>query len=199
MIHFVVALRAEARPIIEHFRLQGEADRAPFRVYQGREARLVVSGVGRVAAAGATAYLATQCPGSDITWLNVGIAGHRTLDLGQPVLAREIVEAASGKRWSPPLIDKGGLPCATVCTVDKMATDLSDERLYEMEAAGFYGTAVRWTRSELVRVLKVVSDRGEEAEETFDRGRVTGLIAAALESVERQVEVLRELAATVPD
>ena len=74
MIHLVVALRAEARPLIEHFRLRGEPERSPFALYQGDAMRLVISGVGRVAAAGATAHLATRYPESRAAWLNFGMA-----------------------------------------------------------------------------------------------------------------------------
>ena len=199
MIHFVVALRAEAGPIIERFRLRGEAQRAPFALYRGKDARLVVSGVGRVAAAGATAYLATRFPEPDAAWLNIGTAAHRSFDLGEAVLADRIVEAASDRSWYPPLIGAGDLRSATVCTVDRMETGPTDRRLYEMEAAGFYSTVVRWSSAELVRVLKVVSDRGEESLEPFDRDRVTGLIEGVLEAVENEVEALRELASRLPD
>ncbi len=199
MIHFVVALRAEAGPVIERFRLRGEGQRAPYPLYQGEDVRLVISGVGRVAAAGATAYLATRCPEPGAAWINLGTAAHRSFDLGEVVLADKIVEAASGRSWYPPLIGAGGLRSAGVCTVDRMETGLTDQRLYEMEAAGFYSTVVRWGRTELVRVLKVVSDRGEDAPQPFDHDRVAGLIGGALELVEKQVEVLRDLAARLPD
>ncbi len=198
MIHFVVALRAEAGPIIERFGLRGEAHRAPFAFYQGKDARLVVSGVGRVAAAGATAYLATRCPEPRAAWLNLGTAAHRTFDLGEAVIADQIIEAASGRSWYPPLIGAGDLRSASVCTVDRIETDLTDQHLYEMEAAGFYSTVVRWSSTELVRVLKVVSDRGEESLRPFDRDRVAGLIEGVLEAVDSEVESLRELATRLP-
>jgi hypothetical protein len=199
LIHFVVALREEARPLIEHFRLRGESERSAYALYRSDDVRLVVSGIGRVAAAGATAFLAAQHPDPRAVWINFGMAAHRSLRMGECVAGSEVIEAASGRRWYPPLIGVGDLAAASVRTVDAMATDLDDDRLYEMEAAGFYPTAVRWASSELVRVLKVVSDRGETSCEVFDRGQVESLVSGVLERLDEQVESLKELAGRLPE
>jgi hypothetical protein len=199
VIHFVVALREEARPLIEHYRLRGESERSAWALYRSDEVRLVVSGIGRVAAAGATAFLAAQSSDPRTIWINFGMAAHRSLEMGACVAGSEVIESATGRRWYPPLIGAGDLASASVCTVDAMATHLDDDRLYEMEAAGFYPTAVRWASSELVRVLKVVSDRGESSCEAFDRGQVEGLAAGALEALDEQVASLEQLAGRLPE
>lgn len=195
----MVALREEARPLIEHYRLRGESERSSFALYRSDEVRLVVSGIGRVAAAGATAFLAARYPDPGTVWINFGMAAHRSLGMGECVAGSEVIEAASGRRWYPPLIGIGDLAVASVCTVDAIATDLADDRLYEMEAAGFYPTAVRWASSELVRILKVVSDRGETSCEVFDRGQVESLVSGVLERLDEQVESLEEMAGRLPE
>ena len=42
-VHMVVALRAEARPIIEHLRLSPVARSAPFRVFLSADKRLALA------------------------------------------------------------------------------------------------------------------------------------------------------------
>jgi hypothetical protein len=79
MLRFVVALASEARPIAGRYRMRAAAEGGPFRVFAAPDgdAWLIVSGMGKAAAAAATAYLhllAGGAPGR--VWLNVGIGGH---------------------------------------------------------------------------------------------------------------------------
>ena len=83
MTRFVVALRAEARPLIDRYRLE-PADDGAFRCFHGSGRSLVISGVGKVAAAAATACLHEKP--LDV-WVNVGIAGHRDRAPGELVRA----------------------------------------------------------------------------------------------------------------
>ena len=55
MIHLVVALPAEASPLIERLGLRRDMAGRAMRLYVGDDLRLVVSGVGKVAAAAAAA------------------------------------------------------------------------------------------------------------------------------------------------
>ena len=197
MIHLVVALRAEARPFVEALSLEATpAGEAPFPLFVGRRARLVVSGVGRVRAAAATAYLEGRFPEQALVWGNVGVAAHRELPLGTAVVAHKVVEEASSRTWYPTLIVEPELPTATVCTVDRPVARATDDSLYEMEAAGFAATAVRCVTSERLVVVKVVSDHGVESPRELDRGRVTALVersvGAALAHVEAVVRVVRQ-------
>ena len=57
MLYLVVALAAEARPLLASYRLQGLSGH-PYRICAGEQTHLIVSGIGKVAAAAATAYCA---------------------------------------------------------------------------------------------------------------------------------------------
>jgi hypothetical protein len=158
MIHFVTAFDAEARPLIDHFRLRRQADHG-FPVYAGDDAWLVVSGPGKVNAAAATAHLHGRAGLPwDNTWINVGIAGHAELSQGEPRIAHKVTDGLSGESWYPALITTPPWSSASLVTVDRADTTYASNALVDMEATGFMETALRFSSSELVHVLKVVSD-----------------------------------------
>ena len=100
MLCLVVALAAEARPLLAPHRLQG-VNGHPYRICAGEQTHLIVSGIGKVAAAAATAYLRALIGDTPAAWLNIGIAGHGSQAVGTPLLAHKVVDAASGKPFYP--------------------------------------------------------------------------------------------------
>ena len=100
MLCLVVALAAEARPLLAPHRLRGVSGH-PYRICAGEQTHLIVSGVGKVAAAAATAYLRALIGDAPAAWLNIGIAGHGSQAVGTALLA-QVVDIASGKPFTPP-------------------------------------------------------------------------------------------------
>ena len=198
MIHFVTALRAEADPLIDALGLVADEGVTGFRVFRGDEACLTVSGIGRVAAAAATAHLRGIAADVEAVWLNVGVAAHRDLPIGAAVVAHKIVEAASGRSWYPQLVEEPGLPTATVETVDRAVGRPAEERAYDMEASGFYATALRWATAECAGCLKVISDHGIEAGTKLSHRLVRRLVADRLDEIVAFGGALRRLRALGP-
>lgn len=192
-VHLVVALRAEAQPIIEHFRLSPVSRGAPFRVFlSGDEGfALVISGSGRVAAGAAVAHLAGY--GDDAGWLNVGVAGHGDRPLGAVVLAHRIRDSHSGRAWYPPLVFEPPCPTAPLQTVDRACTDFPTDDVYDMEAAGFYDIAAKYASHELVHCLKVISDNRDHPVALLTRARVGELVRSNMTVIHRLVEALAAL------
>jgi adenosylhomocysteine nucleosidase len=161
MILIVTAFDAEARPLIDHFRLRRQADHG-FPVYAGDDVWLVVSGPGRINAAAATAHLHGRAGFPwDNTWINAGIAGHPELQQGEARIAHKITEKISGKSWYPALVTGSPWQTAPLMTVDQPDREYSHSGLVDMEASAFMETALRFSSSELVHVLKIVSDNRE--------------------------------------
>ena len=99
LVHLIAALPAEVKPLISRFNLQRVQPDRVFPVYRNRHISLVVSGVGKVNAAAASAFLyaLNGFPNSAV-WINLGIAGHKDLALGDAVLAHRITDAGSGRQ-----------------------------------------------------------------------------------------------------
>lgn len=195
MLRFVVALPAEARPLVDRFSMV-LASEAPFPVYRGQEAWLILSGHGKAAAAAATAYLHLASGGAPgRAWLNVGLGGHGQRPLGEGVVAHKVSDAASGVSWYPQLVVDSPRPTLPVFTVERVEEEYSPPWIYESEAAGFFPTACRFSVAELVHCYKVVSDNPDA---TLSRRRsnaaIEELIARNLEDVEAFARGLAELA-----
>ena len=191
MLCLIAALAAEARPLIAHYRLRA-LDGHPYRVCAGEQTRLIVSGVGKVAAAAATAYLRALIGDAPAAWLNIGIAGHGRQAVGTALLAHKVVDAASGKPFYPTFTAPP--PCRTTLlhTVDRVQP-ATGEAAYDMEASGFCAVAQRFATSERVHCLKVVSDNPQCPPEHLDGPTAAALIEAQLNAVAQVGEHLQSL------
>lgn len=161
-LRFVVALQAEARPLVERFGLELLAETHAFHVYRGERGWAIVAGLGKASAAAATAYLHLLSGGElGQVWLNIGIGGHGQRAVGDAFIGHKIQDAASGLSWYPPLVVDLPCPTAPLLTVERMEEEYALPWVHEMEAAGFYPTACRFSTSELVQCFKVISDNPE--------------------------------------
>jgi len=178
-VQLVVALLAEARPLVEHFGLSAVRDSGAPREFANPEASigLVVSGIGR---ANAAAAVARYRHFREAAWLNVGIAGHGQHRVGDPFVADRIVDDTSGRTWHPRLIFPPPCPTASLRTVERACLDFPTDDLYDMEAAGFYETAIGFAKPGLVQSLKVVSDNLDQRASMLTPARVTELIDSNL-------------------
>ena len=199
MITFVVALKSEARAIIEHFGLSTLLARHPYRIVGNDRLRLVISGIGKAASAAAASFCAGQFQDSIAgAWINVGIAGHREHSIGTSLLAHKIIDAASTRCWHPPILFD--TPCETtdVATFDTPNLDYPERTACDMEAAGFIEAVSRLSSPELIHVIKVVSDTISSNIEDITRERIVELIESALPSIDSVTRSMERLLNEVP-
>lgn len=189
MLRFVVALQAEARPLIERYGLARDprSDAFPWFQQAGTSAgdtALIVSGPGKTAAAAATAYLHLRTGGErHAVWINAGVAGHGSRAVGEAVIAHTIVDRASGAAWYPPHVFPLPVEADRVTTVDTVERRFQGDGAFEMEASGFYPTACRFSTSELVHSFKIVSDGPGDVPERLTPRRLTELVAGRIEEI----------------
>jgi len=161
MLRFVVAFQAEARPLVERFGMEPAGD-GPFAIYRGDDAWLIVSGLGKAAAAAATAYLHLFSGGEmGRAWLNVGLGGHSARPWAK---ASSLTRSPTG-RAAPPGIPNWwwtarGPPCRCSRSSGWRRSTRCRGCTYG-EAAGFFPTACRFSVAELVHCFKVVSDNSD--------------------------------------
>jgi len=200
---WVVALDCEARPIIDVLGMKRCAGDLPWPVYAGRDGTecLVVSGIGRAASAAATGYLAAlAAPPRSACWLNFGIAGHPTLELGEMRRAGKVNELTTGRVWYPPEVTRRAPRAEVLTTVDRPGSEFPGGGLVEMEAAGFFPTASRLATRERVQVVKVVSDNAEETfEHSITPAKVSNWVTDGLSDLLNYADALREIAREVDD
>ena len=198
MTHFVVALSCEARPILRHYGMELDPASRSFRLFRATSDDLIVSGVGKAAAAAATAWLAAAVTGSEEPWINVGIAGHRSLTRGQGLVAHRIVDQAGGRSWYPPRLFSGSYTSSEVISVDQVEDRFEREAAYDMEAAGFWPTANRFATAELVQCYKVVSDGPQSPAQKLTADVIEELVESRSDEIDRLATDLRALHAQLP-
>jgi nucleoside phosphorylase len=178
MLCVVVALRSEAQPIIEHFGLRRHADR-PFPAYRNESIALSVSGIGKARSAAAVGHAGAMYAASPMLgWLNIGIAGHRELAVGEPLLAVEITDHGSGRRHYPGLVFAAPCRAGRITTFDRPQLDYPHGTACDMEASAFFEAAARFSKVDLIHSLKVISDNPATEITRLDRGQISALMAA---------------------
>lgn len=192
----LTALTAEARPLVEAWGLEADAEASPFPIWRGSKGLVAAVGVGKIAMASGVGFLAAQVPEASF-WLNVGIAGRRASSPGEEpgavYWASRVIERATGKSWYPSMVISPPCATATVETVDQPETAYPLDHVYEMEAAAFVAAAQRFGWLDLVQVMKVVSDHHAGHLASLDRARVGQLmeqVLAPLAMVEGEVAPL---------
>ncbi len=195
MINIVTAIQCEAKPLLKRYGLRGGTDRGPFRIYEGEDMRLIVSGIGKIAAAAASSYVFTRF-GRDpcSAWLNIGTAGHAAHPIGKGILAHKITDAGSGLSWYPPLILEAHRHTDAIITVDRPALEYTGTAVHEMEAAGFYATASRFATSELVQCYKVISDNRARPAHLITKDFAASLIDENISEIGEIIQQLNGLA-----
>ncbi len=193
MIHIFCALHCEAQPLIQHFKLTELKQYDLFRVYQSadKEISLTITGVGKLNAASAVSYhhACVNTTGSDI-WLNIGVAGHADIAIGDIHLVNKITDEHDNISWYPQIIFKSPCESTNLITLDKPSTEYQDA-LFDMEVSAFYQMAIRLGTTELIHCIKIVSDNKEQSTSTVNADKVKKIIAAQTPAIEKIIYNLK--------
>lgn len=191
MIHIVVALIHEAKPLITHYRMRLLTGRHPFVIYGNDTITLIVSGVGKLSAAASVGYLqALNRKNGPVAWLNIGIAGHQQQEMGQGFIAHRIQDKASGRAYYPPQVLSFAIRSSNLITVDHVEKDYIQNSAYDMEASGFYHTAIRSTTAEFIQSYKVISDHPQAPAAKITKAFVTELIEGCMGEIKTLIATL---------
>lgn len=193
--YLFAALPCEAKPLISYFKLKKELSIHAFTVYRNDSITLTVSGVGKSAMAAAVAYTLALFPAPSVAvLLNIGIAGHRTNELGTVFSAEKIVDQDSGRVYYPQLVVTPPCSSQTMTTVSSAQLDYGLATLYDMEASAFYETASRFVSSELIQCIKVISDNQNNPATQIKPAQASQLISDAIPIIDDYRRQLSQLA-----
>ena len=104
MIYIFTALYAEAKPLIQRFRLKKNPSEKPFDVFEdaGQTVRLILTGVGAVAACAAVSHICTRyAVGASDLVLNYGSCAGCEKDRGQLCIGNKLIEQRTGRSFYP--------------------------------------------------------------------------------------------------
>jgi len=194
---FVIALDAEARPLIDALKLKRLIDR-PWPYYSNGDDHLLLTGIGQLNAAAACGWLIGHSPELARTpWLNVGIAGHAELAVGTLCWV-ERIKYKHGDLY-PALHIRSSLPGSLLNTVDAPSNKYVDGQLTDMEGAAFYLICSRFVPIELLHLLKVVSDNRADDIKNINKAMVTELIKDNCTEILRFALNLSQLSLALPE
>lgn len=193
--YFFAALPCEAKPLIHYYKLKKELACTAFTIYRNADITLTVTGIGQSAMAAGVAYTLALYPAARLAiLLNIGIAGHRYFELGTVFALEKITHQETGRSYYPQLVSSP--PCAThpLITVARPQSDYPSDALYEMEAVAYYETAIRFSSSELIQCIKIISDNTDHPATDIKPAQVSQWITDALPVIEAYRQQLSQLA-----
>ena len=196
-VNLIVALKAEAQPLIEFFELKPLPVDETILIFGSHEVTLALAGMGKSAAAHAVQCVNNTKQDCVNAWLNIGIAGHGVFDVGQGFMADRIVDQTTMKTWYPQFVFQPFCRTGTLMTVEKAETDYSEPIGYDMEASGFYPAAVSYSSIELVHSYKIVSDNPQNSVANVTRHNTNDLIKSNLSDIRCTIDSLKKLTAEV--
>ena len=204
MIYVMMALYQEAHGLIRELELKKNTAYAPFEVFDNESAgiRLVVTGVGEIAAAAATAAVCAR-DGADAAdfLVNIGCCAaggcepaDRDMDSGYGAahaaqtgdlyVCHKITEQATGKTFYPDILYRHPWKERELVTgMQPLQRAAAHGALYDMEAAAVYQAGIRFFSPDRMLFLKVVSDFGIAGQERMTAEALTGLLEQYVKEV----------------
>lgn len=166
MQYVTVAFRAEARPLIESWRLTLDSSVKEYSVYRSRkpDRTLIITGMGKDSAAQATRFILSKAIPQD-TLLNIGLAGCRHTDtiIGTVFSVKIVIDAEHQRCYTIGKIStKKDSPEAVLEThihpVESPERMSPEADLVDMEASGCIEAAKEKLPLSSIYCLKIVSD-----------------------------------------
>jgi len=148
---------------------------------------LVITGIGALSVSSALGWVAGRDRNSDEQrlWLNVGTAGHVDRGLGSLLLVHGVGDEVQQRSHYPPLVAKWQGDTDAVLSVSAPTSNYPIGAAVDMEAYAFFNVAIRFSDSELVQSLKVVSDNEQSGVEHLNAKKLTELVHMNIDEIQQ--------------
>lgn len=198
MINIVCALDCEAKPITKHFDLVRD-NKSEVKLYKNSNINLIVSGIGNENCQSAINFL-NKYDIKSSAWLNIGIAGHPTLGIGESGLANKINYENSGTCFYPPALNKKNIDTELypIQTVENPEHEYKNDCVYDMESYFFYQAASKIQTSELIQCYKIISDNKLFPAKNINAKKVKELIGNKIPEIESIINELLNILNVLP-
>ncbi len=186
-IRWVVALKAEAQPLIKKYRMKLVLDKTTYPIFKDLIGKhwLVISGVGKIHCSAATMLLQNKSESPPWTlWVNLGISGFGGDAYGDLFAVDQILNVADSTKRFPSCNDIGITRRASLSTLDVATTKYETGVLFDMEGIAFFTIASKLVCRELILLLKVVSDCSTESLNTISANTVSTLVYNNIEKID---------------
>jgi nucleoside phosphorylase len=184
-VRLVVALPAEAKPVVSRFHLSRIQLDHEFPIYRNKGISLIISGTGKVNSEAAVRHLHAFGQSSiKAIWVNFGIAGHPVRALGEAFLARHIVDDETANSWEVSVELLSSFDADDLLTVGVPDVEYKTPYAIDMEAAGFFPAAEALSTPGLVQCLKIVSDNPVSPADRVNKKLVRRLIEEKLDTLD---------------
>ncbi len=156
MIYLITALDAEARPLIEHYRLKRDLS-LPYSLYKNDDIVLLVSGMGKTnALMGLSTLLGWRIPKPADILMNIGICGAPSeYEITEALLIHQIIDHE--KRYYPDILYPHSMRETSLLCVDEPQSH-NCEFPVDMESSAIFQAASRFFKLHQIAFVKIVSD-----------------------------------------
>lgn len=176
-------MHCEAKPVIDHYRLQKSKLHNLFDLYHNNETSCVVSGIGGNNMRSAINWAATHFAEQKYRrWINLGIAGHKKLSTGTTLMAHKISSHTEAGIFTPqPPVEQRFL-------LHEIISFTSEQKHYpehaacDMEAFDFMQSVSQIDAAPNYCCIKIISDNADEPAHR-NKARISALIAGNMHSI----------------
>lgn len=193
MILISTATQTEAKPIIDYFKLK-QVCKTPFSIYESEKLFLIITNIGKLACISAISYFFGRVKNEKIIGaINIGIAGHRSLSIGDIILAHKVLDNDTNKTTYPSMALKWKGKTDELTTFSNPLLDYSTNTLIDMEGAGFFFACLNFLNIDVVHSLKIISDNQQNPIHNLDKNKVIHLIEKNIPTIQQLIDKIFKL------
>lgn len=186
MILISTALFCEAKPLINHFKLKKDKNS---KIYSNDSIMLVITNIGKNSHQIIQQILEDKAISS---FLNIGIAGHKSYNIGSLFLAHKISSPENKKSFYP-IILFDYKDTENLISQNKIESDFEKDTLYDMEAFFQFEIVSKSMPVELMHCIKIVSDNKIKKAKTITAKDVSDLIYQNIPKIEHVIEKIKRI------
>jgi len=196
----VCALLPEAKAILAEYDLHFQRGEYGFKLYGVKSSHtrvnsnisgkigVLITGVGKVNMAAAIMWVRQFCLFKRV--INVGLAGHSVLPIGETVLINQIIEKSSNKAFYPSINFRWRGHQSALKTLSSPSDKYSSKYAFDMEASAFFDIANRCLSNDKIHVIKVISDNSANPYKVLSKLSLQTCYIALLTSLIELLEIV---------